>query len=190
MSIFPDIAVVWKRNSVCKSTTQWGCKCRKEICILTCRVSTTRLLVPLSKQLVILFSCPKHVDLESSNSSSSCLLIPQKSISEFQQLVIFFNSTSYPKQLVILKSCPKQVNLPSSNNSAACLLDPNKSTCRVPTTRHLVFLSKASRVAEFRQLIILSSRPKQIDSTTRLLVFLTQTSRLTCRVPITRLLGI
>eukprot|EP00057_Strongylocentrotus_purpuratus_P014711 XP_011669185.1 PREDICTED: MAM and LDL-receptor class A domain-containing protein 1-like [Strongylocentrotus purpuratus] len=166
----------------------------------TCRVPTTHHIVFSSQtsrlaefqQLIISSSHRKQVDLPSSNNSSSRLLIANKSTFRVPTTrhLVFSSQTSRLsefQQLIISSSHRKQVNLPSSNNSSYLLLIANKSTCRVPTTHHIVFSSQTSRLSEFQQLVISSSHRKQVDfpssnnSSSRLLI----ANKSTFRVPTT-----
>ena len=94
--------------------------------------------------------------------SSSNLLDPNKStcLDSITFQLFFLTQTSRLAEfhnLVILSSWPKQVDLPRFNNFSSCLLDPNKSTCLDSKTCHLAFLTQTSRLAEFYQLVMLSS---------------------------------
>ena len=90
-------------------------------------------------------TCLRQEDeMTKSNISSSRLLTYHFIFSSQRSRLAEF------QQLVILSSCPKQVHLASFNNSSSRLLVLNKSTCRVPITRHLVFSSQTSRLAEFQ----------------------------------------
>ena len=147
------------------------------------------------QDLVLSSSNPHQVDFTRSRILSSCLLVLMKSTWRYSvsRLVVFSSPWSWLdkiKDLVILSSRPNQVYLNRASISlsrlfflmkltwqdpGSCLLVFSSKSSPVdlePISCLLVFSSSSSRIAEIQDLVLLSSRPEEVDFTrSRILSF-------------------